>query len=142
EAAGVARECRVVADPPFAGPFRPAASPGIVASVRENRHYDSLEAYLDAVADALAVEYRCIVERGLLLQIDAPDLALERHQLFGDRPLSEFVEWADQVVDALNAALSGIDPVRVRLHVCGGNYAGPHTRELALDDIMSTLNLQ
>ena len=68
-----------------------AASPGIVASVMENRHYDSMDGYLKALSDALGVEYRGIVERGLLLQIDAPDLALERHQSFGDRPLAELV---------------------------------------------------
>jgi 5-methyltetrahydropteroyltriglutamate--homocysteine methyltransferase len=116
-----------------------AASPGIVASVMENRYYGSGAEYLQAVAVALATEYRCIVEHGLLLQIDAPDLALERHQLFGDRPLAEFIEWADQVVEALNAALSGIDPGRVRLHVCWGNYEGPHTHDVALDDILPTL---
>jgi 5-methyltetrahydropteroyltriglutamate--homocysteine methyltransferase len=139
DTAEVAAECALVAGSPFAETFMTAASPGIVASVMENRYYGSRAEYLQAVAAALATEYRCIAEHGLLLQIDAPDLALERHQLFGDRPLGEFIEWADQVVDTLNAALSGIDPGRVRLHVCWGNYAGPHTHDVALDDILPTL---
>jgi 5-methyltetrahydropteroyltriglutamate--homocysteine methyltransferase len=139
DTAEVETECALVAGAPFVETFMTAASPGIVASVMENRYYGSRAEYLQAVAAALSTEYRCIVEQGLVLQIDAPDLALERHQLFGDRPLSEFVEWADQVVDALNAALTGIDPGRVRLHVCWGNYEGPHTHDVALDDILPTL---
>jgi 5-methyltetrahydropteroyltriglutamate--homocysteine methyltransferase len=135
----VESECALVADAPFTETFMTAASPGIVVSVMENRHYDSMDGYLGAVADALSVEYRCIVERGLLLQIDAPDLALERHQLFGDRPLSEFLSWAELAVDALNRALAGIDPGRVRLHVCWGNYQGPHTHDVALDEILPLL---
>ncbi len=132
-------ECELVAASPFAETFMTAASPGIVAAVMENRFYASRAEYLQAVAAALSTEYRRIVDRGLLLQIDAPDLALERHQLFGDRPLTEFVEWTEEVVDALNAALAGIDPHRVRLHVCWGNYEGPHTHDVALRDILPTL---
>jgi 5-methyltetrahydropteroyltriglutamate--homocysteine methyltransferase len=132
-------ECDLVAGAPFAETFMTAASPGIVASVMENRFYPSMPDYLAAVAGALSVEYRAIVDRGLVLQVDAPDLALERHQLFGDRPLAEFIEWAEQIVDALNGALSGIDPSRVRLHVCWGNYEGPHTHDVALEDILPVL---
>jgi 5-methyltetrahydropteroyltriglutamate--homocysteine methyltransferase len=116
-----------------------AASPGIVAAVMENRHYPSLAEYVRAVAAALAVEYRCIVDHGLVLQIDAPDLALERHQLFADRPLGEFIQWTELVVDSLNDALTGIDPGRVRLHVCWGNYEGPHTHDVALAAILPVL---
>ena len=139
DTAEVDAECELVAASPFAETFMTAASPGIVAAVMENRFYASRAEYLQAVAAALSTEYRRIVDRGLLLQIDAPDLALERHQLFGDRPLTEFVEWTEEVVDALNAALAGIDPRRVRLHVCWGNYEGPHTHDVALRDILSTL---
>ncbi len=135
----VEAECDLVAGAPFAQTFMTAASPGIVASVMENRFYPSMADYLTAVAAALSVEYRAIVEHDLLLQIDAPDLALERHQLFGDRPLAEFIEWSEHVVDALNGALAGIDPDRVRLHVCWGNYEGPHTHDVALDDILPVL---
>ena len=116
-----------------------AASPGIVASVMENQHYRSREAYLNALSDALAIEYRDIVERGLLLQIDAPDLALERHQSFGDRPLAEFLDWVEVSVAAINQALAGIDPQRVRLHVCWGNYPGPHTHDVDLEDLLPLL---
>ena len=135
----VEAECALVASAPFAETFMTAASPGIVASVMENRHYGSMEDYLNAVGLALAVEYRCIVERGLLLQIDAPDLALERHQLFADRPLNEFLDWAELVVETINRALTGIDRSRVRLHVCWGNYEGPHTSDVALDDLLPVL---
>jgi 5-methyltetrahydropteroyltriglutamate--homocysteine methyltransferase len=135
----VVSECDLVSAAPFAETFMTAASPGIVASVMENQHYDSTADYLEAVAGALAVEYGCIVERGLLLQIDAPDLALERHLLFGRRPLGEFLAWVHLSVNALNLALTGIDPARVRLHVCWGNYEGPHTHDVALDDILPVL---
>jgi len=132
-------ECALVASAPFAETFMTAASPGIVASAMENRHYASTEEYVRAVADALRSEYRAIVEHGLLLQIDAPDLALERHTLFADRPLADFLAWVVTVVDAVNGALAGIDADRVRLHVCWGNYEGPHTRDVSLDDILPLL---
>jgi 5-methyltetrahydropteroyltriglutamate--homocysteine methyltransferase len=135
----VEAECALVAEAPFAETFMTAASPGIVASVMENQYYQSIADYVIAVAQAMAVEYRYIVERGLLLQIDAPDLALERHQLFADRPLSDFIEWSELVVGAINGALAGIDPSRVRLHVCWGNYEGPHTHDVGLADILPVL---
>jgi 5-methyltetrahydropteroyltriglutamate--homocysteine methyltransferase len=128
-------ECALVAGAPFAETFMTAASPGIVAAAMENRHYPSREEYVRAVAAALSTEYRGIVDRGLLLQIDAPDLALERHTLFADRPLADFLEWVELVVDAINGALEGIDPGRVRLHVCWGNYEGPHTLDVPFDEI-------
>jgi len=137
--AEVDAECALVASAPFAETFMTSASPGIVASAMENRHYSSMEDYVHAVATALASEYRAIVEHGLLLQIDAPDLALERHTLFADRPLADFQAWVETVVDALNGALAGIDPDRVRLHVCWGNYEGPHSRDVPLDDILPLL---
>ncbi len=132
-------ECALVADAPFAQTFMTACSPGIVAAAMENRHYASREDYVRAVADALRTEYRAIVDRGLLLQIDAPDLALERHTLFAERPLSEFLAWVELVIDAINTALEGIDPADVRLHVCWGNYEGPHTHDVALDEIQPML---
>ena len=135
----VQAECALVADAPFGQTFMTAASPGIVASAMENRHYPSREEYVRAVATALSTEYHAIVDRGLLLQIDAPDLALERHTLFADRPLAEFLEWVELVVDAINGALDGIDPADVRLHVCWGNYEGPHTRDVDLASIQPLL---
>jgi len=135
----VEAECALVADAPFEQTFMTACSPGIVASAMENRHYATRSEYVQAVAAALSTEYRAIVERGLLLQIDAPDLAMERHTLFGDRPLSEFLEWVELVVDAINGALVGIDPAAVRLHVCWGNYEGPHTHDVPLEEIQPLL---
>lgn len=132
-------ECALVADAPFAQTFMTAASPGIVAAAMENRHYPSQEAYVRAVADALRTEYRAIVDRGLLLQIDAPDLALERHTGYADRPLGDFLAWVELVVDAINGALDGIDPANVRLHVCWGNYEGPHTHDVPFDEIQPLL---
>jgi 5-methyltetrahydropteroyltriglutamate--homocysteine methyltransferase len=132
-------ECALVADAPFARTFMTACSPGIVAAAMENRHYATQEAYVRAVAAALRTEYQGIVDRGLLLQIDAPDLALERHTLFADRPLADFLGWVELVVDAINHALEGIDPAAVRLHVCWGNYEGPHTHDVPLDEIQPLL---
>jgi 5-methyltetrahydropteroyltriglutamate--homocysteine methyltransferase len=132
-------ECALVADAPFAQTFMTSCSPGIVVAAMENRHYASRADYVRAVADALSTEYRAIVDRGLLLQIDAPDLAMERHTLFADRPLAEFLEWVELIVDAINVALTGIDPTAVRLHVCWGNYEGPHNLDVPLDEIQPLL---
>jgi 5-methyltetrahydropteroyltriglutamate--homocysteine methyltransferase len=139
DTAEVEAECALVADAGFAQTFMTAASPGIVASAMENRHYATREEYVRAVAAALSTEYRFIVDRGLLLQIDAPDLAMERHTLFADRPLTEFLAWVELVIDAVNGALATIDPADVRLHVCWGNYEGPHTLDVPLDEILPLL---
>ncbi len=132
----VAAECDLVAGAAFEETFMTSASPGIVCSAMQNRHYASIPEYMDAVAEALAIEYRYIVNRGLLLQIDAPDLAMERHTLFSNRPISEFLEWVELVVGKINAALSGIDQSKVRLHICWGNYEGPHNSDVPLDAIL------
>jgi 5-methyltetrahydropteroyltriglutamate--homocysteine methyltransferase len=118
--------------------FVTAPSPGIVAAAMTNRHYPSLESYVDAVADALAGEYRAVLDAGLLLQIDAPDLALERHVTFRLRPLADFVAFAEHVVAAIGRALAGAPPERVRLHVCWGNYDGPHNRDVPLAEMLPT----
>jgi 5-methyltetrahydropteroyltriglutamate--homocysteine methyltransferase len=135
----IEEECRLVDGAGFLQTFMTAASPGIVAAAMENRHYANRETYVQAVADALATEYGAIVDRGLLLQIDAPDLALERHTLFADQPTGDFLAWVDLVVAAINSALVGIDPKSVRLHVCWGNYEGPHDRDLPLVDLLPRL---
>jgi 5-methyltetrahydropteroyltriglutamate--homocysteine methyltransferase len=132
----VAAECDLIEGAPFAETFMTAASPGIVCAAMENRHYQSMGEYVEAVAAALSTEYHYIVDRGLLLQVDAPDLAMERHVLFSDRPLSEFLGWVELVVAAMNEALVGIDPARVRLHVCWGNYEGPHDLDVPLHEIL------
>jgi len=120
----------------FTETFWTAPSPGIVACAMQNAHYPSLEAYVDAVADALATEYEAIVARGHVLKIDAPDLAMERHTLFADRPLDEFLRFVEHTVTALNRALTRIPPHRVRLHVCWGNYEGPHVDDVDLAPLL------
>ncbi len=138
----VARECQDFSaalgevDGGFAETFLTAPSPGIVATTIRNRHYDSQAAYLAALGTALQVEYEAIVERGFLLQLDCPDLGLERHLYFGDRPLSEFLDFVANVVEVLNNALTNIPRDRVRMHVCWGNSESPHDCDVPLDDVL------
>jgi 5-methyltetrahydropteroyltriglutamate--homocysteine methyltransferase len=124
---------------PFAETFMTAASPGIVAAAMLNEHYDSYEDYVLAVADALRPEYRHIVSRGFVLQVDCPDLAMERHTSFADRPLGEFLRFVDTNVGALNHALGGLPTDHVRMHVCWGNYEAPHHLDVPLDEILPRL---
>jgi len=119
--------------------FLNAASPGVISLFLQNAHYPSRDAYLGALADAMAAEYRAIVDAGLLLQLDCPDLALARHMLFADLSDDEFVRIAGGHVDALRHALSGIDPARVRVHICWGNYEGPHVCDIDMDTVFGTL---
>ncbi|WP_043337220.1 uroporphyrinogen decarboxylase/cobalamine-independent methonine synthase family protein [Belnapia moabensis] len=123
----------------YAEAFLTAPSPGIIASIVQNRHYDTEEAYLAALAEALAVEYRAVVARGWVLQLDCPDLALERHCSYRDRPLADFLGFVERVMTAINQALAGIPRDRVRLHVCWGNYEAPHDRDVPLEDILPIL---
>lgn len=118
-----------------AGVFMSAPSPGIIATGMQNDYYDDLETYVNAIADALRAEYTTIAQAGFTLQIDAPDLALERHTLFQDKPLSDFLAFVRLVVTAVNRALAGIPREQVRLHVCWGNYEGPHDSDVPLADI-------
>ncbi len=125
--------------PEFAEAFMTAPSPGIIAAAMLNEHYKSLEDYVTALADALRIEYEIVVARGFILQIDAPDLAMERHVTYGQRPLKDFIGFVDLVISAINRALENIPPDRVRLHVCWGNYEGPHTHDVALGGILPQL---
>jgi 5-methyltetrahydropteroyltriglutamate--homocysteine methyltransferase len=120
----------------FVEPFLTAPSPGIVAAAIRNEHYDTEDAYLAALGRALQVEYEAIVANGFLLQLDCPDLALERHISYQDRPLADFLGFVERVVATINDALVDIPRDRVRMHVCWGNYEGPHDRDVALDDIL------
>src|SRR5215471_4250665 len=122
-----------------AAPFFTAASPGILASIVKNEHYPSFEAYIEAIAAALRIEYETIVGSGFYLQIDAPDLALERHVAFSKRPLKDFQQFVDRVIAAINTALVNIPRNKVRLHVCWGNYEGPHDHDVPLADILPIL---
>lgn len=124
---------------PFVEPFLTAPSPGIVAAALRNDHYSSEEAYLAALGDALRVEYEAIVNHGFLLQLDCPDLAMERHMSYQDRPLGDFLGFVDRVVATINTALANIPRDRVRLHACWGNYEGPHDCDVELHEIMPIL---
>jgi 5-methyltetrahydropteroyltriglutamate--homocysteine methyltransferase len=123
----------------FVEPFMTAPSPGIIAAAMKNEYYDSEEAYLAAVAAAIRVEYEAIVNSGFLLQLDCPDLALERHLTYNDRPVSDFLGFVERVIAAINTAIANIPRDRVRLHVCWGNYEGPHDRDVPLADILPIL---
>jgi 5-methyltetrahydropteroyltriglutamate--homocysteine methyltransferase len=124
----------------FAEPFMTAPSPGIIAAALLNEHYDTEDAYLHALGQALRVEYEAIVGAGFLLQIDAPDLALERHVSFQDRPLGDFIDFAERVVGTINEALVGVPRDRVRIHACWGNYEAPHDCDVDLHDILPTIS--
>jgi 5-methyltetrahydropteroyltriglutamate--homocysteine methyltransferase len=123
----------------FVEPFLTAPSPGIVAAAVRNEHYDSEEAYLAALGRALQVEYETIVAHGFLLQLDCPDLALERHVSYQDRPLGDFLGFVERVVATLNAALANVPRERVRMHVCWGNYEAPHDCDVELAAILPIL---
>jgi 5-methyltetrahydropteroyltriglutamate--homocysteine methyltransferase len=123
----------------FSESFMTAPSPGIVAAAMKNEYYDSEEAYLSALADALGVEYEAIVGHGFVLQLDCPDLALERHLSYQDRSLSDFLGFVERVVAAINRALANVPRERVRLHVCWGNYEGPHDLDVPLAEILSII---
>ncbi len=116
--------------------FMNAASPGVIALFQPNKHYPSHESYLEALADAMAHEYRAIVDAGLVLQLDSPDLGLGRHMLFKDKSDEEYRALASQHVEALNHALDGIARDRVRLHVCWGNYEGPHHHDAPMEMVL------
>jgi 5-methyltetrahydropteroyltriglutamate--homocysteine methyltransferase len=120
----------------FVEPFLTAPSPGIVAAAVRNEHYDTEPAYLAALGRALQVEYETIVGQGFVLQIDCPDLALERHISFQDRPLSDFLDFVELVVATINDTLRDIPRDRVRMHTCWGNYEGPHDCDVPLADIL------
>ena len=123
----------------FAEAFLTAPSPGIVAAAMRNEHYDTEEAYFAALGSALRVEYEAIVGEGFLLQLDCPDLALERHLSYQDRPLSDFLGFVEKVVATINAALAAIPRQQVRLHVCWGNYEAPHDCDVPLPEILPIL---
>ncbi|MET0153387.1 MAG: cobalamin-independent methionine synthase II family protein [Candidatus Binatia bacterium] len=139
------RECELVLEAAreHAGRYRElfmtAASPGIVATTLLNAHYDSHESYVNAVAREMRKEYEYIHSKGLLLQLDCPDLAMERVGLFQKEPLSRFLEAVEAHVEAINRALVNIPRESVRLHVCWGNWDGPHVYDVSLEDILPIL---
>ena len=116
--------------------FLTAASPGVVSVFLANRFYPSHEAYLEALAGILRQEYEAIVSAGFILQLDCPDLAMGRHLAYADESTEAFRKVAGLHVAVLNEATRNIAPERMRLHLCWGNYAGPHHRDVALEDIL------
>ena len=141
----VERECLQLLDAVNAaeeepeGLFMTAASPGIVALTLANRYYDSHEEYVFALAEELRKEYEIIVANGLTLQLDCPDLAMERHISYQDEPLSAFQDLVALHIRAINHALTNIPADRVRLHVCWGNNEAPHIYDVPLEDIVDLL---
>ena len=116
-----------------------AASPGIIASTMLNAYYPSQEAYLEAIAREMKKEYQAIHKAGLILQIDAPDLAMDRTMFYRDQSDSEFAKTAEMLVAMINKGIEGIPRERVRLHVCYGNWEGPHIHDIPLVRILPAL---
>jgi 5-methyltetrahydropteroyltriglutamate--homocysteine methyltransferase len=136
----IARFVRVAKEgKPFAEAFMTAPSPGIIASTMLNACYDSNEAYLAAIAREMSNEYLAIHKAGLVLQIDAPDLAMDRTMFYRDGSDADFVKAVDLHVAMINKGIAGIPRDRVRLHVCYGNWEGPHIHDIALEKILPAL---
>ena len=119
--------------------FMNAASPGVISLFLQNDFYKTRDAYLAALADAMKAEYETIVASGLDLQLDCPDLALSRHMLFTDLSDDEFVKVAQSHVEALNHALSNVPEEKIRIHICWGNYEGPHVCDIPMAKMFDTL---
>ncbi len=119
--------------------FMNAASPGVISLFLQNDFYPTREAYLEALANAMKAEYETIVASGLDLQLDCPDLALSRHMLFNDLSDDEFIKIANSHVEALNYALSDVPAEKVRVHICWGNYEGPHVCDIPMSKMFDTL---
>ncbi|HJU11601.1 MAG TPA: hypothetical protein VJ728_12025, partial [Candidatus Binataceae bacterium] len=119
--------------------FMSAASPGVISIFLANHYYKKHEDYLAALAEAMRPEYQAISNAGLILQIDCPDLAMGRHIQFPDASLAEFRKNITAHIDALNYALQGIPAERCRIHLCWGNYEGPHHRDVPLNDIIDVV---
>ena len=116
--------------------FMTAASPGVIARFLPNQFYDSEEAYLYALADVMKDEYNAVVNAGFVLQIDCPDLASSRNTQFGHLTIDEFKKIVELHVEVLNHALAGLPPERLRMHLCWGNFEGPHVRDVPFRDIV------
>jgi 5-methyltetrahydropteroyltriglutamate--homocysteine methyltransferase len=116
--------------------FMNAASPGVVASFLPNEHYPTHDAYVGAIAAAMQPEYEAISDAGLLLQVDCPDLAMSRHSAFQELTEAEFLKRAERHVEALNAALANVPAESVRIHICWGNYEGPHDHDIPISRIL------
>jgi 5-methyltetrahydropteroyltriglutamate--homocysteine methyltransferase len=123
----------------FSERFMTAASPGIISTTMLNAYYESHDAYLDAIAREMSKEYQAIHKAGLILQIDAPDLAMDRTMMYRDLSDADFVKRCARHVAAINKGIEGIPRERVRLHICYGNWEGPHIHDIALEKILPAL---
>ncbi|HEX7416776.1 MAG TPA: cobalamin-independent methionine synthase II family protein, partial [Steroidobacteraceae bacterium] len=135
----IARLKHALAHTPAVAGFMTAVSPGTIAVFQPNEYYASHAAYLEALALAMRAEYETIVQSGLILSVDCPDLGMGRHIRFRDVDDAEFVRNAALQIEALNHALAGVPADRVRLHICWGNYEGPHTRDIPLSKVLPEL---
>jgi 5-methyltetrahydropteroyltriglutamate--homocysteine methyltransferase len=123
----------------FSERFMTAASPGIISTTMLNAYYESHDAYLDAIAREMSKEYQAIHKAGLILQIDAPDLAMDRTMMYRDLSDAEFVKRCERHVAAINKGIAGVPRDRVRLHICYGNWEGPHIHDIPLEKILPAL---
>lgn len=130
---------RAVKEAKVSEAFMNAASPGVVSAFQPNQYYPDMAAYLEAIANAMQSEYEAIVDAGFILQVDCPDLAMARHTGFQDLSEAEFLSQAELQVEALNAALVNIPAEKLRMHICWGNYEGPHTHDIDLRKIMKVI---
>ena len=130
------QRCASAERPGFAESFMTAASPGVIATIMLDAYYGSHERYVRALAREMRKEYELIVSRGFVLQLDCPDLAMERARFFQDEPLDRFLAAVSLHIDAINEALVNIPRDRVRLHLCWGNYDGPHTHDVPLEPLL------
>jgi 5-methyltetrahydropteroyltriglutamate--homocysteine methyltransferase len=119
--------------------FMNAASPGLISAFQLNKYYPSQDAYLADLAEAMRTEYDAIVAEGFFLQLDCPDLAMSRHTGFQDLSDDEFVRVAEQNVEALNAATANTPPEKMRMHICWGNYEGPHDHDIPLERVINII---
>jgi 5-methyltetrahydropteroyltriglutamate--homocysteine methyltransferase len=128
-----------VAKHPTAGAFMNAASPGVIALFQPNDHYATQDEYLEALAEAMRPEYEAISAAGFVLQLDSPDLGLGRHMMYKERSDSEYLGLIERHVEVLNHALRNVPPSQVRMHVCWGNYEGPHHCDVEMGTILPVL---
>jgi len=119
-----------------AGSFMNAASPGVIALFQPNDFYPDDDAYLEALAEAMRPEYEAIVASGHVLQLDSPDLGLGRHMMFKDRPIEDYRRLASRHVEVMNHALRNVPTERVRMHICWGNYEGPHHCDCPMEEVL------
>ena len=116
--------------------FINTASPGTIALFQPNDYYKTQDAYLEAVAEGMRAEYEGLTQAGLLIQIDAPDMAMGRHTMYRDRSEDDFVGLAARHIEVLNHALRNVPADRIRMHVCWGNYEGPHTHDVPMEKLL------